>query len=452
MDKPCQIFNMDETGVPLDPAPTKVVTMKGIKHPTCVTTGNKAQITVVGCCSAGGNALPPMVIFDRKTLKPILSFGEFPGTHYGLSKKGWIDSELFDLWFNNLFLPHAPPVRPLLLIMDGHSTHYQPSVIRKAAEEHVILFCLPPHTTHLTQPLDKGCFGPLKMAWRQQCKDYLTRNPGKVVTRYEFSRLFRKAWERAMTMTNIISGFRCTGICPFDRSAIRPVQSSYNPTSLAERTGLKFIPLCSPARSDVGCCESFSEEDVRSYSHRFDHSLYDRSVRKYDPEVLRSTENDDGEDDISQRSLSPDFEDTPTQKLSFDDASHPLLQRQTTLAKTLAKIPKPKIKYPCLNDKKVGRVLTSADNLRIIEEKENEKQESIRKKEERRLDREKKRAEKQQALALRKERSTLKKKQKEALTPTLESKNSIKRLCVGALYADFTALLFPSILIISSFY
>ena len=46
--------------------------------------------------------------------------------------------------------------------MDGHSTHYQPSVIFKAAEEHVILFCLPPHTTHLTQPLDKGCFGPLK--------------------------------------------------------------------------------------------------------------------------------------------------------------------------------------------------------------------------------------------------------------------------------------------------
>ena len=146
-DKPCQIYNMDETGMPLDPTPTKVVTVKGTKHPTCITTDNKAQITVVGCCSADGRALPPMVIFDRKNLKPELTLGEFPGTTYGLSKNGLLDGELFALWFNNLFLPYAVPLRPFLLIMDGHSTHYQLSIICKADEEQVILFCLPPHTT-----------------------------------------------------------------------------------------------------------------------------------------------------------------------------------------------------------------------------------------------------------------------------------------------------------------
>ena len=41
-------------------------------------------------------------------------------------------------------LSNASPLRPLLLILDGHSTHYQPSIIRLAASEQVILFCLPP--------------------------------------------------------------------------------------------------------------------------------------------------------------------------------------------------------------------------------------------------------------------------------------------------------------------
>ena len=68
-------------------------------------------------------------------------------------------SELFDDWFKEHFLPHSPAARPLLLIMDGHSTHYCPRVVNKALESRVILLCLPPNTTHRTQPLDKGVLG-----------------------------------------------------------------------------------------------------------------------------------------------------------------------------------------------------------------------------------------------------------------------------------------------------
>ena len=95
--------------------------------------------------------------------------GEVTSTMYGLSDSGWITSELFDLWFINHFLPHAPSTRTLLLLLDGHSSHYNPTVIKKAAEEKVIIFCLPPHSSHLSQPLDKGPFGPLKCMWREVC-------------------------------------------------------------------------------------------------------------------------------------------------------------------------------------------------------------------------------------------------------------------------------------------
>ena len=88
MDKPSQTFNLDETGMPLDPSPPLVVARCGQKHPSAVGSGDKSQITVLSCCSAAGYALPPFVIFDRQKLNPELTIGEVPGTAYGLSKKG----------------------------------------------------------------------------------------------------------------------------------------------------------------------------------------------------------------------------------------------------------------------------------------------------------------------------------------------------------------------------
>lgn len=55
---------------------------------------------------------------------------------------------------------YAPASRPLILFMDGHSSHC-PDTLAFAAENGIILFTLPPNTTHLTQLLDKGVFGPL---------------------------------------------------------------------------------------------------------------------------------------------------------------------------------------------------------------------------------------------------------------------------------------------------
>lgn len=65
---PAQIYNMDETGMPLDPRPPKVVARKGQKKVRSRTSGNKSQITVLGCVNCTGQAIPPMVIFDTQKL------------------------------------------------------------------------------------------------------------------------------------------------------------------------------------------------------------------------------------------------------------------------------------------------------------------------------------------------------------------------------------------------
>ena len=66
-EKPCQIFYCDETGLPLTPHHPKVVVPKGIKHPIAMSSGDRSQVTVLTCCSAGGYVIPPFAIFDRKT-------------------------------------------------------------------------------------------------------------------------------------------------------------------------------------------------------------------------------------------------------------------------------------------------------------------------------------------------------------------------------------------------
>ena len=49
---------MDETGMPLDPKSWKVVAPKGMKNPSLISSGSKGRITVVGCVSATGVAIP----------------------------------------------------------------------------------------------------------------------------------------------------------------------------------------------------------------------------------------------------------------------------------------------------------------------------------------------------------------------------------------------------------
>ena len=96
LDKPSQIYNVDESGVPLNPRPPKVVTTRGrvTKKVRYRTSGRKGQITVVGCANASGQVIPPMIIYDAARLNPAWTRDEVPGTKYGLSPNGWINTDL----------------------------------------------------------------------------------------------------------------------------------------------------------------------------------------------------------------------------------------------------------------------------------------------------------------------------------------------------------------------
>ena len=161
-----------------------------------------------------------MIVFDAKNLKHAWTNNEVPGSKYGVSDKGWINTDLFEGWLVEHFVVNAVPARPLLLLLDGHSTHYQPEIVRFAKDHDIIMLCLPPHTTHEAQPLDCGVFKPLKAQWTNVCHQYFQKNPGKVINKFNFNLLFSQAWLKALIPANIVAGFRTCGVYPFNPAAI----------------------------------------------------------------------------------------------------------------------------------------------------------------------------------------------------------------------------------------
>lgn len=58
-DHPEAIYNMDETGMPLESHPPKIVDEKGQKKVRYQTSGQKQQITIIGCGSVTEHVIPP---------------------------------------------------------------------------------------------------------------------------------------------------------------------------------------------------------------------------------------------------------------------------------------------------------------------------------------------------------------------------------------------------------
>ena len=91
-----------------------------------------------------------------------------------------------------------------MLLVDGHSSHYEPETIRAAAEAGIVMFCLPLIQLTVAQLLDDSCFWPLKVYWSEACHKFMQNNPDRVVTKYQFSPLFAEASYKAIRRGNLL--------------------------------------------------------------------------------------------------------------------------------------------------------------------------------------------------------------------------------------------------------
>ena len=68
-----------------------------------------------------------------------------------------------------------------------------------------------------------------------------------------------------------MSGFGVSGIYPFNRNAVRPLETPSPKPSLAQKTGLKFIPLFSASRHEsLAATPHFTESEHSLFQTRFE--------------------------------------------------------------------------------------------------------------------------------------------------------------------------------------
>ena len=94
----------------------------------------------------------------------------------GVSDIGWTNDELGLIWLKEIFDPHTRGRtigRFRLLILDGHGSHINAEFHRFCSENSIIALCLPPHSSHLLQPLDVCCFSVLKRSYSKIVESWI---------------------------------------------------------------------------------------------------------------------------------------------------------------------------------------------------------------------------------------------------------------------------------------
>ena len=211
------IYNFDETGFAMGVASTsKVVTSSDrVGRAVVVQPGNREWVTAIECVNASGWSLPPFVILAGKVHQSSWYRNLPPDWAIGVSENGWTTDELGVEWVKHFNQHTATRTAGVyrLLILDGHSSHATPEFDQYCAENKIITLCMPPHTSHLLQPLDVSCFSPLKRAYGREVEE-LARQSLHHVDKTDFLTVYTRIRPTVFTQQNIQAGFRATGLIP----------------------------------------------------------------------------------------------------------------------------------------------------------------------------------------------------------------------------------------------
>jgi hypothetical protein len=214
-------YNFDETGFLMGQIASGVVVTDAEKPGRAkqVQPGNREWVTVIEGINATGWPIPPYIIFKaRQHQSNWYKDDNLPQDWtIAISENGWTTNQLGFDWLKH-FDRHTK-ARTVgshrLLIIDSHGSHNTAEFTQYCKDHKIVILCMPPHSSHLLQPLDVGCFAPLKKAYGDEVNK-LMRNRINHITKQEFLPCFKAAHKNAVTASNIQGGFRGAGLVPFD--------------------------------------------------------------------------------------------------------------------------------------------------------------------------------------------------------------------------------------------
>lgn len=227
------IWNCDEKGITMgrQSMKTKVIVRAGTKG-VAGSDGNREFVSVLETVNAAGQVISPFIVWTgnvhTESYYPKYVHGssaKFEGT-FAVSKSGYMDNDLGMQYMKQHFEPHTRrmidgKVLTRILIVDGHASHLNYSMLSWALEQNIHVICLPSKSTHILQPLDVGCFGLLQRRYEHNLGLWIIANPLGLVNKVVFLEILYKTREEVYTKETIQSAWRAAHCWPVNLNLAR---------------------------------------------------------------------------------------------------------------------------------------------------------------------------------------------------------------------------------------
>ncbi|EED11440.1 transposon, putative [Talaromyces stipitatus ATCC 10500] len=229
---PEDIYNFDETGFAMGLCATaKVITGSDrYARPKLLQPGNREWVTAIEATNSTGWAIPSYIIFKAKKNVRLAWFDELPSDwRINISENGWTTDQIGLEWLKTHFIPYING-RSMgnyrMLILDGHGSHLTPEFDHICTENKIIPICMPPHSSHLLQPLDVGCFAVLKRHYGQLVEQRM-RLGFNHIDKMDFLTAFPQARTAAYKAQTIQNSFAATGLNQEINQAVIRLSKAY---------------------------------------------------------------------------------------------------------------------------------------------------------------------------------------------------------------------------------
>lgn len=210
------VANADEGGYNdwVDQMKGKAFVLRGMSNVFGVKRSSKRS-TLMGCVFLDGSFLKLYYIISRKTVDTEMLNTGLTSNYIDIERSatGFINSELFEHWFKNVFVKEIQERRKkfnyygyAVLLIDGCSSHLTTSIEAISVQNKIIIGIIPAHSSHWIQCLDNGLFGiHKKVILSFNTKSDWSEQTNQLVKNYS-------SWQKVATVWNITRAFEAVGI------------------------------------------------------------------------------------------------------------------------------------------------------------------------------------------------------------------------------------------------
>jgi hypothetical protein len=276
---PEDLYNFDETGFRIGVGTDQwIVTREPRRKIVSGSVTNREYATVVEAISTNGFSIPPLIILSGQQLQ-FRWFNDLDGDNrISVTETGYINDALAYQWIQHFERSTRARTKGVwrMLLCDGFGSHLTYEFTHFCEEKKIQLFFLPPHCSHILQPLDVGVFSVYKHYHSEAVEDATATGCTKF-GKVDFLAAISSIRAKTFKLSTIRLGFRLSGIWPINPDLVcdqlvdyDPYKSSPPPSSCSDLSTPKTVTRFERLENKLLALTEDIEEQTESLNRQRD--------------------------------------------------------------------------------------------------------------------------------------------------------------------------------------